>query len=61
MWFQVWLASKILSPIRRSYRKFKIETFKGQDDFAAVQQEVVLRRYKRLIEENTAPPRLGCD
>ncbi len=37
-------------PDKSSYRKFRIKTLKGQDDFAAV-NEVVTRRYKRLIEE----------
>jgi len=44
-------------PEKRSYRKFKIKTFAGQDDFAAV-NEVVTRRYKRLLEEKTPLPDL---
>ncbi len=48
---------KDAKPDKKNYRKFKIKTFKGQDDFAAV-HEVVLRRYKRLIEEKTPLPDL---
>ena len=44
-------------PDKKNYRKFKIKTFVGQDDFAAV-NEVVLRRYKRLIEEKAPLPNL---
>lgn len=48
---------KDAKPDKKNYRKFKIKTFKGQDDFAAV-NEVVTRRYKRLIEEKTPMPDL---
>jgi excinuclease ABC subunit C len=48
---------KDTKPDKKNYRKFKIKTFKGQDDFAAV-NEVVTRRYKRLIEEKTPLPDL---
>jgi excinuclease ABC subunit C len=44
-------------PDKRNYRKFKIETVTGQDDFASM-QEVVSRRYKRLTEEKAAMPDL---
>lgn len=44
-------------PDKKNYRKFKIKTFKGQDDFAAV-NEVVTRRYKRLLEEKSQLPDL---
>jgi excinuclease ABC subunit C len=44
-------------PDKKNFRKFKIKTFLGQDDFAAV-NEVVLRRYKRLIEEKSQMPDL---
>jgi excinuclease ABC subunit C len=44
-------------PDKKNYRKFKIKTFIGQDDFAAV-NEVVTRRYKRLIEEKSQLPDL---
>ena len=48
---------KDAKPDKKNYRKFKIKTFKGQDDFAAV-NEVVARRYKRLIEEKSLLPDL---
>ncbi len=48
---------KDAKPDKKNYRKFKIKTFLGQDDFAAV-NEVVLRRYKRLVEEKTPLPDL---
>ena len=48
---------KDAKPDKKNYRKFKIKTFKGQDDFASV-NEVVVRRYKRLIEEKTPLPDL---
>ncbi|MCW4004685.1 MAG: excinuclease ABC subunit UvrC [Candidatus Bathyarchaeota archaeon] len=44
-------------PDKKNYRKFKIKTFKGQDDFAAV-HEVVTRRYKRQLEEKNQLPDL---
>ncbi len=48
---------KDAKPDKKNYRKFKIKTFKGQDDFAAV-NEVVSRRYKRQIEEKNRLPDL---
>ena len=44
-------------PDKRNYRKFKIKTVMGQDDFASV-KEVVKRRYRRLVEENASIPEL---
>jgi excinuclease ABC subunit C len=44
-------------PDKKNYRRFKIKTFVGQDDFAAV-NEVVARRYRRLVEEKTPLPDL---
>jgi excinuclease ABC subunit C len=44
-------------PDKRNYRKFKIKTVTGQDDFASV-KEVVTRRYKRLMEEKAQIPDL---
>jgi len=44
-------------PEKKNYRKFKIKTFQGQDDFASV-NEVVMRRYKRLTEEKSPLPDL---
>ncbi|HLF19511.1 MAG TPA: excinuclease ABC subunit UvrC [Bacteroidota bacterium] len=42
---------------KSEYRKFKIKTVTGADDFASM-QEVVHRRYSRVIEENQAMPDL---
>jgi excinuclease ABC subunit C len=44
-------------PSKNDYRKFKIKTVKGINDFASM-KEVVYRRYKRLIDENTPLPQL---
>ena len=38
-------------PDRANYRRFKIKTVEGQDDFASV-AEVVKRRYSRLLRES---------
>ena len=38
-------------PDRANYRRFKIKTVEGQDDFASV-AEVVRRRYARLLDES---------
>ena len=46
-------------PEKKNYRKFKIKTFLGQDDFAAV-NEVVYRRYRRLVDEKVSVARLGA-
>ena len=42
---------------RKDYRKYNIKTVEGPDDYASM-QEVVRRRYSRMIEEETAPPDL---
>jgi excinuclease ABC subunit C len=44
-------------PDKKNYRKFKIKTVMGQDDFASM-NEVVTRRYKRLQEEDAQMPDL---
>jgi excinuclease ABC subunit C len=41
-------------PDRANYRRFKIKTVEGQDDFASV-AEVVRRRYTRLLKESKVP------
>jgi len=45
-------------PDRANYRRFKIKTVEGQDDFASM-AEVVRRRYSRLLTESKTknPPR----
>lgn len=44
-------------PDKRNYRRFKIRTVEGIDDFAAI-AEVVRRRYSRLLSEGSAMPDL---
>ncbi|HYF02154.1 MAG TPA: excinuclease ABC subunit UvrC [Patescibacteria group bacterium] len=44
-------------PRKSDYRKFKLRTIEGNDDFAAM-QEVVRRRYSRLIQDNEKLPDL---
>jgi excinuclease ABC subunit C len=44
-------------PDRKSYRRFKIKSFIGNDDFRAM-EEVVGRRYRRLFEEHKVFPDL---
>ena len=43
-------------PDRANYRRFKIKTVEGQDDFASM-AEVVRRRYTRVLNESKAAPR----
>jgi len=49
--------SKDGQPDKNNYRRFKIKTFKGQSDFAAM-REIVYRRYFRLKVENRDLPDL---
>ena len=44
-------------PSKKDYRKFNIKTVIGPDDFASM-EEVVFRRYKRLLEEDEPLPQL---
>jgi excinuclease ABC subunit C len=44
-------------PLKKEYRHYNIKTVKGPDDFASM-EEIVYRRYKRLIDENKALPQL---
>jgi len=44
-------------PSKKDYRHFIIKTVEGSDDFASM-EEVVKRRYKRLIEEKAPLPQL---
>ncbi len=44
-------------PDRKSYRKFKIKTVEGADEFAST-QEVIRRRYTRLLREEKPLPDL---
>jgi len=44
-------------PSKKEYRHFNIKTVEGPDDFASM-EEVVYRRYKRLLEEDHPLPQL---
>jgi excinuclease ABC subunit C len=44
-------------PAKRDYRHFNVKTVEGPNDFASM-EEVVFRRYKRLLAEGTSLPQL---
>jgi excinuclease ABC subunit C len=44
-------------PSKKDYRHFNIKTVEGPDDFASM-EEVVFRRYKRMLDENQPLPQL---
>lgn len=44
-------------PSKKDYRHFNIKTVVGPDDFASM-EEVVYRRYKRMLDENQPLPQL---
>jgi excinuclease ABC subunit C len=44
-------------PSKKDYRHFNIKTVVGPDDFASM-EEVVYRRYKRMLDENQSLPQL---
>lgn len=44
-------------PAKKEYRHYNIKTVEGPDDFASM-EEVVYRRYKRLLEEGGGLPQL---
>src|SRR5690606_38550565 len=44
-------------PSKKDYRHFNIKTVDGPDDFASM-EEVVYRRYKRLMDEGSPLPQL---
>ena len=48
---------KSMKPSRKDYRKYNIKTVTGPDDYASM-QEVVRRRYTRLMEEKQRLPDL---
>ena len=48
---------KGMKPSKKDYRKYNIKTVVGPDDYASM-QEVVRRRYKRMIESETPLPDL---
>lgn len=44
-------------PSKKDYRHFNVKTVEGPDDFASM-EEIVYRRYKRMMDENQALPDL---
>ncbi len=44
-------------PAKKDYRHFNVKTVEGPNDFASM-EEVVYRRYKRLLDENQSLPQL---
>jgi excinuclease ABC subunit C len=44
-------------PSKKDYRHFNIKTVEGPDDFASM-EEVIYRRYKRLLDESQPLPQL---
>jgi excinuclease ABC subunit C len=44
-------------PSKKDYRHFTIKTVTGPDDYASM-EEVIYRRYKRILEENKSLPQL---
>lgn len=48
---------KNAKPSKKDYRHFNIKTVEGPDDFASM-EEVVYRRYKRMLEEGQSLPQL---
>lgn len=48
---------KGMKPSKKDYRKYNIKTVSGPDDYASM-QEVVRRRYSRMMEEQTPLPDL---
>lgn len=48
---------KNAKPSKQDYRHFNVKTVEGPNDFATM-EEVVYRRYKRLLDENQSLPQL---
>ena len=48
---------KNTKPSKKDYRKYNIKTVKGPDDYASM-EEVVYRRYRRVIDEKSSLPDL---
>ena len=44
-------------PSKKDYRHFNIKTVSGPDDFSSM-EEVIFRRYKRMLDEKTSLPQL---
>jgi excinuclease ABC subunit C len=48
---------KNAKPAKSEYRHFNIKTVEGPDDFASM-EEIIYRRYKRMLDESTELPQL---
>ncbi|MCX6296093.1 MAG: excinuclease ABC subunit UvrC, partial [Bacteroidetes bacterium] len=48
---------KDCKPSKKDYRHFNIKTVEGPDDFASM-EEIIYRRYKRVLEEEQSMPQL---
>ena len=48
---------KDAKPSKKDYRHFNIKTVEGPDDFASM-EEIIYRRYKRVLDENAELPQL---
>jgi excinuclease ABC subunit C len=48
---------KDAKPSKKDYRHFNVKTVEGPNDFATM-EEAVLRRYRRMLDENTPLPQL---
>ena len=48
---------KDAKPCKKEYRHFNIKTVEGPDDFASM-EEVIYRRYKRVLDEKLSMPQL---
>ncbi|MFH1320334.1 MAG: excinuclease ABC subunit UvrC [Bacteroidota bacterium] len=48
---------KNAKPLKKQYRHYNIKTVRGPNDFASM-EEVVYRRYRRLLDENSSLPQL---
>ncbi|MDF2438809.1 MAG: excinuclease subunit [Bacteroidota bacterium] len=48
---------KDTKPSKKDYRHFNIKTVEGPDDFASM-EEIIYRRYKRVLEEGSSMPQL---
>lgn len=46
-----------VKPCKKDYRHYNIKTVKGANDYASM-EEIVYRRYKRLLEEKSSLPQL---
>ena len=52
-----WIVYKNSKPSKKDYRHFNIKTVEGPDDYASM-EEVVYRRYRRMLDEKLSLPSL---